>query len=595
MTPIASTQNRVDAMGVATSQEAIPAYSKKLRFRLSPLPIFWLLIVGILVLPIFLFLSVGFSPRLLSQGPEWFTISAFKEIFHGPFLRSLLNSFIVGVITALISSLVSLVLAFIVLRTNSPLRRLWTASIFALLLAPSYLIALGWQRIIEPAGVMEVLGFPTGSIRQLFYGPLGIILVLTVKGIPFAYLVISNAMRSLGGEFEQAARVHGASWVSGFRMMSTLLLPAIWSAIAIVFAEAISDFGVAATLSSASHFPIATYSLYNAIEAFPAQFPLAAAVSWILLLLIVLALFIQSRVLRGRSFRVLGGRTRPVQRLNLTPKGKILTACTIVFTLVATLGVPVFGAVSASLISGLGSPFGAHSWGLSNYIRVFQSPALRDPLLFSAKMAFVTATAAMFLAAIVARMLTARKINVSSRILDFVLLAAVALPGIVFAAGYIFAYNLPFTNHIGLHLYGTTILLGLAYLATSLPSTSRSLVGNMSQLHDSMSEACRVHGSGPIKTWLNVVMPVIAKPLLAAWLLTYSGTLLELPVSQLLYPAGHEPISVGIDKALFNYDFGGGTAMEVIAILSALLVVAIAFTLFKVFAPAGWKRIGVSR
>ena len=595
MTPTTPSPTREGVVGVATSLKPTPIYPKKFRFRLSPLTAFWLLIVGILVLPILLFLSVAFSPRLLSQGSEWFTVSAFIEILHGSFLRSLLNSFLIGVITAVLSAIVGLVLSFIVLRTNSPLRRLWSISIFALLLAPSYLIALGWQRIVERAGVLEVLGIPAGPIRHLFFGPIGIILVLTVKGIPFAYLVISNAMRSLGGEFEQAARVHGGSRVSAFRVMSTLLLPAIWSAIAIVFAEAISDFGVAATLSSPSHFPIATYSLYNAIEAFPAQFPLAAAVSWILLSLIVLALFVQSRVLRGRSFRVLGGRTRPVQRHDLTIKGKIATSFTIAFTLVATLGVPVFGAVSASLISGLGSPFATHGWGISNYTRVFQSSALRDPLIFSAKMAFVIATVAMFLAAIVARMLTAKKINLSSKILDFVLLAAVALPGIVFAAGYIFAYNLPFTNHIGLHLYGTTILLGLAYLATSLPSTSRSLVGNMSQLHESMSEACRVHGSGPIKTWLNVVMPVMAKPLLAAWLLTYSGTLLELPVSQLLYPAGHEPVSVGIDKALFNYDFGGGTAMEVIAILSALVVVAIVFTLFKVFAPAGWKRIGVSR
>jgi iron(III) transport system permease protein len=52
---------------------------------------------------------------------------------------------------------------------------------------------------------------------------------------------------------------------------------------------------------------------------------------------------------------------------------------------------------------------------------------------------------------------------------------------------------------------------------------------------------------------------------------------------------------VGINKALFNYDFGGGTAMEVIAILSALIVVAIAFSLFNLFAPAGWKRIGATR
>jgi iron(III) transport system permease protein len=49
---------------------------------------------------------------------------------------------------------------------------------------------------------------------------------------------------------------------------------------------------------------------------------------------------------------------------------------------------------------------------------------------------------------------------------------------------------------------------------------------------------------------------------------------------------------VGINKALSAYDFGGGTAMEVLAILSALGVVGVAYLLFAILAPQGWKRLG---
>ena len=92
--------------------------------------------------------------------------------------------------------------------------------------------------------------------------------------------------------------------------------------------------------------------------------------------------------------------------------------------------------------------------------------------------------------------------------------------------------------------------------------------------------------------WLRTVLPLLARPILAAWVLTFAGTLLELPVSQLLYPPGHAPVSVGITKALANYDFGGGTAMEVVAILVALVVVELVWGLFRLLAPAGWHRIG---
>lgn len=262
-------------------------------------------------------------------------------------------------------------------------------------------------------------------------------------------------------------------------------------------------------------------------------------------------------------------------------------------TLVAVaLGVPVFGSVSASLINGLGSLVGDHGWTLDNYRRVLASPQLRGPLVYSAELATVTATITVMLALVAARLLAARAQTLSSRVLDLLLLTAVALPGIVFGAGYIFTYNLPLTNRLGIHLYETTTLLVLGYLATALPSTARVLLGSVSQVQDSLQQAARVHGLGASASWLRAVLPVLARPMLAAWVLTFAGTLLELPVSQLLYPPGRPPVSVGIEKALANYDFAGGTAMEVIAVLLALAVLTLAWAGFALLAPPGWRRLG---
>jgi iron(III) transport system permease protein len=147
-------------------------------------------------------------------------------------------------------------------------------------------------------------------------------------------------------------------------------------------------------------------------------------------------------------------------------------------------------------------------------------------------------------------------------------------------------------NSLGIHLYETATLLVLAYLATALPSTSRLLFGPAGQIQDSLQQAGRVHGSGAVSSWRRTVLPVLARPLLAGWVLVFCATLLELPVSQLLYPPNNPPVSVGITKALANYDFGGGTAMEVIAILFALAVVGVAFLLFRLLAPEGWRRLG---
>lgn len=554
--------------------------------------VLWLLIIAILIVPIFLFLLVAFSPALLQQGTQWFTFDSFRQAMSPHLVGAVTNSLMIGIVTAVISSIIGFIVAWIVQRTDLPGRHALTGVIFALLLAPSYLIALGWERLVETNGVLQILGFDATGLRNIIYGPVGIILVLTVKGIPFAYLAIGNALRGLGREFEDAVRVHGGSRFDAMRISLSLLAPGLWAALAIVFAESVSDFGVASTLASTSHFEVATYSLYVAVDSFPVNFPVASAISWILLALIVLALIAQNMALKGRSYRVLGGRSRQVSLAHVGPLQSLLLGIVFIILVLVSLGVPAVGAVSASMIDGLGSLNGTHQWNLSNYQRVIISPDLGQPLLFSGWMAALTASVAIVVAIICARVLATHGTTISGRFLDFILLAAVALPGIVFAAGYIFAYNLPFWTALKIQLYGTTTLLLFGYLATALPSTTRVLLGTMSQLQESMIEASRVHGSSNLRAWLTVIVPVIARPLLSAWLLTFTGTLLELPVSQLLSPPGQSPISVGIQTALGKYDYGGGTAMEVLAILFALAVVAVGFMLFRLLTPKGWRVIG---
>lgn len=562
------------------------------RFRAAPLTAFWVLIVAMLVLPIVLFLLVAFSPRLFDQGPQWFSLSSFSQALRGPLLRGLLDSLLVGLASAVASAGIGFGVAWVVLRTDLPGARFWSGSMFALLLAPSYLIALGWERLLEPSGVLDVLGWHSPGLRNAFYGPLGIIVVLTVKGVPFAYLAISAALRGLGEQFESAVRVHGGGGFAAGRMALSLLGPAVWSALAIVFAESVSDFGVASTLANDAHFPVATFVLYNAVDNFPVQFPVAAAVGWMLMAMAGLSLLAQGRALRGRSYRVLTARSRPVRRARLRPASTATGLLIMSAFVVLSIGVPVFGAMSASLMNGLGSLATSHGFTLKNFRHALSSPDLTGPLFYSAKLATITAFLTVVLAMVSARVLVSRAASLSARVLDLLLLTAVALPGIVFAAGYIFTYNLPLTNSLGLHLYETTTLLVMGYLATALPSTSRVLTGSVSQIHESLREAARVHGIGAAGSWLRAVLPILARPLIGAWVLVFSGTLLELPVSQLLYPPNHPPVAVGIEHALSTYDYGGGTAIEVIAVLFALAVVGLVWGLFRLLAPAGWRRIG---
>lgn len=590
--PATAAAGAINAPAAAPRAWALDLLREALRFRIGLSGTMGILLGLLLVLPIGAFLLLSVSPRLFAQGGSWFSLAEFGEALSGPSLRALGDTALVGVGSAVVALVCALPIALLLHRTNVIGGRLWQVGVWALLLAPSYLVALGWERLFEPAGVLARAGFESPFLRNLLYGPVGVIGVLGIKGVPFAFLAISAALPGLGSSFEQAARAHGAGRVAALRVVVPILAPALWASFAIVFAESISDFGVAATLGYSSGFPLSTFALYRAVDSEPIQFGLAAAIGCTLVGLAALALFAQRRAMGGRSYQVLSGRTRPYIRHRLGAGGQVGALLLVGGFFAVAIGVPVLGAISASLLRSLGTATHGFTLTFENYERVLSSSALYQPLLYSMRLAVITALVVMALSIPAARLLTSRGIGLAGRTLDLVLLGAVAVPSIVMAAGYILIWNLPVMHSIGISLYGTSALLAIAYVAGALPNNSRILVGPLAQLHDSLLHSARIHGAGAAWAWLKVAVPVLSRYIVWVWLYCFANTLLELPISALLYPAGSYPISIAIQRRLEAYDFAGGTAMEVIAVLGAFLVTALVLGAYRLLAPRGWRKVG---
>jgi iron(III) transport system permease protein len=561
-------------------------------------------LVATLVFPVGVFLLVAFSPRLLSQGPGWLTLASFASAIQGGVLTGLANSIVASVIAAVGALLVGLGLAWFTHRSNLLGRRLWPFFVWAVLMAPSYLVALGWEQLLVSHGAFWDLGFRVPWLTSLFFGPVGVVFVYILKGVPFAYLTTSLAMAALGGEFEDAARIHGASRWGVWRVLLPMMAPAVWAALALVFAETISDFGVAYTLAASSKFQLATYTLFGAVDNFPSQFPIAAAVGWMLIAAVGVALFLQSRALRGRVYGALSGRTRQPMRVVLGKGGQLAGLALVGVYFGLALGVPTLGAVVASLLrpsstgSGIGGITLQYYQGLGQlgqYRGLGEAGTLSSSMSYSAELAVVVATLVALMAVPLALYLTRARGGVTAKFVDLLLLATVALPGIVLGAGYIFAYNLPLINEIGIRLYGTTPLLAMAYFAGALPTATRVLVGPVAQVDRSPVQAARVHGASQIGAVRDALVPVVSRSLVWAWILTFTGVLFELPVSQLLYPPGSPTLSVSLTHALALSSYGPGTAMTVAAVAFALVVVGAVLGAYRLIAPRGWRQVGAVR
>ena len=584
----------VPATSPDSRQRGYPALPARLLARFGLLAgsaALWVVLGALLVLPMAVFLVQAFSPRLFGAGDQWFTLGNFAKAFSGATVQGLADSLGVSAATSVLCVAIGGSLAWGVHRTDLPGRRVWPVLMWALLLVPTFLAAEGWEYLLQPQGVLSQFGIDASPIYAVFFGPLGVVFVLAMSALPYAYITISAALLHLGSEFEEAARVHGAGAWRTTRVMLPILGPALLSAAAIVFAESMSDFGVASTLAASAHFPVATYVLFQAIDNNPADFGLAAAVGWLLVASAAIPIAVQAWALRGRTYAVVSGRTRTPTRSHLSPPARVLATASIVLLFGLALGAPIVGALIASLLKGFGSEISVSALTLANYRTVFAGDAgLAAPLAFSTGMAALAAIATMILGLAVARLMTARGGGRLARLTDLVLLGSVALPGIVLAAGYIFAYNLPLLGNVGLDLYETTPLLLMGYVATALPSQARLMVGPVSQLQESLVQAARVHGSSAASAWRRAVLPMLSRILLWAGLLTFAKTLLELPVSQLLYPPGSPPVSVAINSYVAGYHYDIGTAMTVVALGEEFAVILVGLALFALITPRGWRR-----
>ena len=179
----------------ATAARGLPAVS-----RLG-IPVFWLVVVLFILAPCACFLILAVSPRLFDVGPQWFTLTYLRQTFTGATAIAVSNSLWVSSAAAVLGLAIGFPIAWLAARTTLPGRRLVAGGMWLVLLLPSWLPALGWERLVQPDGVMYRLGLDLPWVTHAIMGPIGVVLLLGLRCVPFAFLASTAALAGLGQEF----------------------------------------------------------------------------------------------------------------------------------------------------------------------------------------------------------------------------------------------------------------------------------------------------------------------------------------------------------------------------------------------------------
>ncbi|HEX4206437.1 MAG TPA: iron ABC transporter permease [Ktedonobacteraceae bacterium] len=491
------------------------------------------------------------------------------------------NSLWLGLVTAALACVLGTVLALLARRTDLPLRRAMDTLVWIVFFTPSFLVGEAWSLFLVRGGLLDQYVHLPNSFIGVFYSPVGVIFILSLKTFPYVYISVMAALHWLGSEFEDAARISGArSWRAWLSINVPLLFPAILAAGLIAFAEAISDFGTAATIAQNSHVVLVTYQIYTSINTAPVDFASAAGLSLLLFLAIAIALLVQSAMLRTRSFQVISGKNRPARPFSLGAwKWPVTFCCVLVF--VAALVIPLGVCCVLSFLRASGQGLTASNWTFSNYTAIFvQGSDDLDALLRTLWLSLANATITTLIGLPIAFIIKRTRL-VGRRFLSVITLVTIAVPGLILACGYIFAWNAPYLQYIGIggpggiQFYGTVWILLAAYIGGSLPYATRLGIGALEQVGQTMLETGRVQGASMLQLLVRIVGPLLRSNLASVWLLVFTGTMFELAASELLYPPGQPTLPVRILSLFDDFRLGPGMALSMLNIGFVILALII--------------------
>lgn len=498
-----------------------------------------------------------------------------KTIAESQYLQPLVNTLILGACVAVGAVVFGAPMAWAVARTDMPGQKFFrSAPAIAFLTAP-YLSSLAYMMMFGPnAGLLNkalVSAFGLSSPPFNIFGLPGVIFVISCNLFPYVFYMTTSSLDSMDASLEESARILGASKLrTMLRVTLPMVMPAISSAALLAFVASMALFGPQAFLGLPERvyfLPTKIFVLLN--TTYPPRYAEASALGLGIIVLTVVALYIQRVFIEKKSYVVLSGKgTRP-SRVELGPWKWLLFAyssAVIVAAVVLPYAVFVVAAFSKQWLNGPS----LDNFTLNNFLFVLVQDQRSSRAIFNSfALATGVATVTVLLGLLIAFIDLRTRVR-GRRLLDYLSILPLGVPGIVLAVGLIQAWL-----RSPVPVYGTIWILFIAYMTRYIPISVRSANTAIRQVDASLEEAARVAGASWGQTIRRITMPLVKPGLLVAWTFVFVHSLQELNTSILLYTQGTEVISVMVFKLNEMGYFEAIAALSLITVTLAMTILLI--------------------
>ena len=497
-------------------------------------------------LPLFLIFYQSFLTAPFFMPAKQFGLDAYRFIFDDPdFSSAAKNALYLALGLTAIAVPLGGMLAFLMIRTDLPGKGFIAPALLVPIFVSPMVMGFGYVVAMGPVGFYSVwakdlLGFIPWNI----YSFTSIVIIAGLTHVPHVYLYASSALKSLGSDVEEAARVAGASPLQVmFGVSLPMITPALAYAGVLVMFLGFEVFGLVLVLGDPEgHMVLATYLYKLTNKLGIPSYHLMAAVAVCLVMVTFPLVMVQRYLLKSANkFVSIKGKGA---RSKVMPLGqwKWLAFALIFGWLMFTIIMPLSGIVLRSFVE---------YWGegvrlvdvltLQHFREILDQPSLVRGIVNTILIGVVGGALAVICYCAIALAMH-RKPDMISRFLDYSVLVPRAVPGLL--AGLSFLWVFLFVpnwldgilqgmdNGVAVwlsenaipvlrSLRSTIFALWLAYSVVWLAYGMRLISTALLQVGPELEEAARAVGASRGQVSRDVTLPLIKYGLLGAWLMVF--------------------------------------------------------------------------
>jgi len=562
-----------DVAGVATFRQAgVPRW-----LRWVPLGTAAVLVTIAVLTPLVLTILMSFRGGLLTQ-PGAFSLEFYRDAWgKTTSIKSLANTLVFASGTTGVALLFGVTLAFLSERTDFKLRS-WVFPLMTInIVMPVYIVAMAWILLLSPKiGLINTLlmgafGLSSAPLSIYSLGGMSLVQGLGLAGISF--FMLSAVFRSMDVTLEEAAQVNGVRRVKTFlRIDLPLALPALLGSAVYIFMIGMGSFEVPAIIGLPQQIYVLSTELYTAVapeSGLPDYSTAAAFGSALLLAGLLLMLGYWRLVGTSRRYAVVTGHGYRTARLRLG-KGQPLAIAFYVVYLCLVLLLPFLALLWISF-----SPYiqpvsldAAQSLTAAAYSGLFADIGLR-PVINTLLLILVAPAFSIVLSFGVSWIATRTRFRLRST-LDTVAFLPHATSSTLMAVAFSFGFlSVVRTVPIYGSIWSIVVVLTIMYL----PFATRSINATLLQIHPELEEVGRVSGIRTGRIVRRVFVPLIAPVLLNSWVWLWLLAYREVTVPVVLSSPRDEVLSTAVWRLWRTADFAHASALGVVVILIALVLV----------------------